>query len=127
MLLIGVLGFSFGFQVFGANVPDSATLKRDPILGISIANFECHKYQKLSPSVGELYGGKTTKVDSSLDCGFVCTKLNRCFSFNFGITPDVNGKHICEVLSTDKYNSSEQLRPSLNSHHFSIMVRHVLT
>lgn len=42
--------------------------------------------------------------------------------YNFQKDADNEGKHVCEALSTDKYNNSEDFHPSEGFDHFSIAV-----
>ena len=44
-------------------------------------------------------------VDSMEDCAMACFVQRECFSFNLG-NPSKAGKHECELLRTDKYNSN---------------------
>ncbi|XP_015765149.1 PREDICTED: neurocan core protein-like isoform X2 [Acropora digitifera] len=60
-------------------------------------------------------------ADNSFSCAFSCLNNLACFSFNFAAFPDVAGKFICEILSSDKYNSSKGFLPSKSFHHFSIV------
>ena len=62
-------------------------------------------------------------VEDSLSCAFSCLDNLACFSFNFAAFPDEAGKFVCEILSSDKYNNSENFLPSKSLHHFSIVVR----
>ena len=59
---------------------------------------------------------------NSLSCAFSCLNNLACFSFNFAAFPDEAGKFSCEILSSDKYNNSNDFLPSKNFHHFSIVV-----
>ena len=45
-----------------------------------------------------------------------------CFSYNMASFPDVNGKFLCELLSSDKYNNSDKFITSKEFHHFHIPV-----
>ncbi|XP_067048419.1 versican core protein-like [Acropora muricata] len=60
-------------------------------------------------------------ADNSFSCAFSCLNNLACFSFNFAAFPDVAGKFTCEILSSDKYNSSKGFLPSKSFHHFSIV------
>ena len=62
-------------------------------------------------------------VENSLSCAFSCLKNLACFSFNLAAFPDKAGKFTCEILTSDKYNNSENFLPSKTFHHFSIEVR----
>ena len=56
------------------------------------------------------------------DCTFACLKIPSCFSYNMANFPDVNGKFLCELLSSDKYNNSDKFITSKEFHHFHIPV-----
>ena len=64
-------------------------------------------------------------VENSLLCAFSCLDNLACFSFNVAAFPDKAGKFTCEILSSDKYNTSEGFLPSKTFHHFSIVVRNL--
>ncbi|CAH3188757.1 unnamed protein product, partial [Porites lobata] len=48
------------------------------------------------------------------DCGYACLEIPSCFSYNVAAFPDVNGKLLCELLPSDKFNASKEF------HHFYI-------
>ena len=56
------------------------------------------------------------------DCAFACLNIPSCFSYNMATFPDVNGKFLCELLPSDKYNNSEKFITSKEFHHFHIPV-----
>ena len=60
------------------------------------------------------------------ECAFSCLDNLACFSFNLAAFPDKAGKFTCEILSSEKYNNSENFLPSKTFHHFSIVVRSYL-
>ena len=64
-------------------------------------------------------------VKDSLSCVFSCLDNLACFSFNLAAFPDEAGKFVCKILSSDKYNNSENFLPSKTLHHFSIVVRNL--
>ncbi|KXJ13423.1 hypothetical protein AC249_AIPGENE19219 [Exaiptasia diaphana] len=61
---------------------------------------------------------------SEKECGKGCTRNSTCFSFNFGTKPVFHigdePQYLCELLPTDKYNSSQLFAPSADFHHYSI-------
>lgn len=61
-------------------------------------------------------------VPDGIDCGLACLTSTSCFSYNLAAFHDVNGKLLCELLSSDKYNNSDKLIESPIFHHFSIWV-----
>ena len=56
------------------------------------------------------------------DCAFACLNIPSCFSYNMATFPDVNGKFLCELLPSDKYNNSDKFITSKEFHHFRIPV-----
>ena len=54
-------------------------------------------------------------VKDSLSCAFSCLDNLACFSFKVARFPDKAGKCTCEILSSDKYNNSENFLPSQDS------------
>lgn len=61
-------------------------------------------------------------VPDGIDCGFACLTSTSCFSYNLAAFPDVNGKLLCELLPSDKYNNTDKFIESPIFHHFSIWV-----
>ncbi|XP_068721423.1 uncharacterized protein [Montipora capricornis] len=57
-----------------------------------------------------------------MDCAFKCLAKMSCFSFNFAtLAADSNsGRHLCELLASDKYNHANSFVPSRDFHHFAI-------
>ena len=103
-------------------IDNDVTLSRNPAQQAkSSAFFMRHDKHRLTAPQG--IHGTTTKEESCISCGLTCGRFTWCFSFNFGINPCRDGKHVCEILSTDKYNNSEGFQPSQEFHHFSIVVR----
>ncbi|XP_078383523.1 uncharacterized protein LOC144666043 [Oculina patagonica] len=83
--------------------------------GIAFANFRAHKFSYLnitSLGTGYIFDGK--------ECGVACVNIPSCFSFNLAAFYDINGKILCELLPSDKYNNSDKFVPSQFFHHFSI-------
>ena len=56
------------------------------------------------------------------DCGYACLEIPSCFSYNVAAFPDVNGKLLCEILPSDKFNNSDKFNTSRDFHHVSIAV-----
>ena len=85
--------------------------------GVAFANFKAHKFSYLSiTSIG------TDFVLNRKECGVGCANIPSCFSFNLAAFYDINGRILCELLPSDKYNNSEKLVSSQSFHHFSIAV-----
>ena len=64
-------------------------------------------------------------VKDSLSCVFSCLDNLACFSFNLAAFPDKAGKFVCEILSSDKYNNSENFLQAKTFHHFRIVLRNL--
>ena len=85
--------------------------------GIAFANFKAHKFSYLNiTSLGTDY------VLNGKECGVACVNIPSCFSFNLAAFYDINGRKLCELLPSDKYNNSDKFVSSQFFHHFSIGV-----
>ncbi|KAL9984567.1 hypothetical protein ACROYT_G006877 [Oculina patagonica] len=58
-------------------------------------------------------------VNSMEDCAMACLAHWECFSFNLG-NLTMAGKHECELIRTDKYNSNSTYSNSNDFHHFFV-------
>lgn len=58
-------------------------------------------------------------------CALNCLVTVRCRSFNLKLQAELDGKHLCELLASDKFNhsDSEGYEVSTEFHHYSIAVR----
>ena len=65
------------------------------------------------------------RVHDALYCAFNCLRKGRCFSFNVAVFPDADGKYECQLLATDKYSSSHNLKSTKEFNHHSILVRKI--
>ncbi|XP_067047231.1 neurocan core protein-like [Acropora muricata] len=83
--------------------------------------FEFVYFQEDKFSVLNIIALAKRVVKDSLSCAFSCLGNQKCFSFNIAAFPDKAGKFTCEILSSDKYNNSENFLPSRTLHHFSIV------
>ena len=99
-------------------IDGSKALKRHAGEDVSYANFALHKfrYLNLAPLV-------STLVKEPRDCGKLCVDHSSCFSTNLAAFRDQNGKMACELLPSDKYNSSNKFIDDATFHHLSIKVR----
>lgn len=61
-------------------------------------------------------------IEDANDCGFACLENTSCFSYNLAASPDSNGKLLCELLPSDKYNNPDKFVSNKFFHHFSISV-----
>ena len=111
----------FVIHVFSLNeVSGAKNMKKTTGQGISYANFVRDPFHYLN----------ATKICSSLvhvdacnvDCGAACLSDPSCVSFNVAARPDIHGHLPCEILATDKYNSSDQFQQNQEFHHYSIYV-----
>ena len=85
--------------------------------GVAFANFKAHKFSYLNiTSLGTDY------VLSGKECGIACVNIPPCFSFNLAAFYDINGRVLCELLPSDRYNNSDKFISSQFFHHFSIGV-----
>ena len=85
--------------------------------GVAFANFKAHKMSYLNiTSIG------TDDVVDGKECGFACVDISSCFSYNLAASYDINGRKLCELLPSDKYNNSDKFVSNQSFHHFSIVV-----
>ena len=85
--------------------------------GLAFANFKAHKMSYLNiTSIGADY------VVDGEECGFACVDISSCFSYNLAASYDINGRKLCELLPSDKYNNSDKFVSNQSFHHFSIVV-----
>ena len=61
-------------------------------------------------------------IQDEIDCSYACLEIPSCFSYNIAAFPDVNGKLLCELLPSDKFNNSGKFNASREFHHFYIPV-----
>ena len=99
--------------------PPLAGAVDEPTHGVSSAYFEIHESRRLSPSSGV---GFSAKAASPVECALACRRLPWCLSYNFQKTPDKNGRHICECLDVHKATNTEDLNPSDEFDHYSVLV-----
>ena len=94
------------------------SVSRGVLRGITFANFKAHKFSYLN--ITDLVG--TDYVLKEEECGFACVNAPSCFSYNVAAFSDINGRILCELLQSDKYNNSDKFLSSQFFHHFSIAV-----
>ena len=56
-------------------------------------------------------------VQNNTECGFACLRITSCFSYNLAASSDINGKLLCELLPSDKFNNSDKFTSSPFYHH----------
>ena len=96
---------------------DKAFSRSEPNIGVSFVNFKEDKFSYLNITILGY-----SHVDWMPQCSFACLETPTCFSYNLAAYPDINGKRLCEVLPSDKYNNSDKFMSSESFHHFSIAV-----
>ena len=116
-----VLGFTAHLVNQAASevyIDGSKALKRDAGEGVAYANFALHKFRYLNvtPLV-------SASVKELRECGKLCVDHSSCFSTNLAAFRNQNGKMICELLPSDKFNNSNEYIENATFHHFSIEVR----
>ncbi|XP_068705742.1 uncharacterized protein [Montipora foliosa] len=83
--------------------------------GVSYVNFKEDKFSYLKITILGY-----SHVDWMPQCSFACLETPTCFSYNLAAYPDINGKLLCELLPSDKYNNSDKFISNESFHHFSI-------
>ena len=61
----------------------------------------------------------SSSVTESSQCAWACVETVTCFSFNVAAQPDIEGRTLCELLPTDKYNASDKFKANSSYHHYS--------
>ena len=85
--------------------------------GVRYANFKEDKFSYLNITILGY-----SHVDRTPQCSLPCLETPTCFSYNLAAKPDINGKLLCELLPSDKYNNSDKFVSNEFFHHFSIAV-----
>ena len=98
-------------------IDGSKALKRDAGDGVAYANFAAHKFRSLNlaPLVVAL-------IKEPRECVKLCVDHSSCFSTNLAVFHDQNGRIMCELLPSDKYNNPNKFVDSAAFHHLSIKV-----
>ena len=86
---------------------------RDLANGLSYANFDKQKRFRLN--AGQL---ENTTAQSSSQCCAKCLPNKNCFSVNYGGI----GRNECQLLSANKFQSSDQMMIDKTFEHFSVVV-----
>ncbi|CAH3158006.1 unnamed protein product [Porites lobata] len=107
--------YLFLMGVFSTLPNDSEAFSEGSIGEFLYVNFMMNEFSYLNiTSVGR------NLIQEEDDCAFACLKIPSCFSYNMATFPDVNGKFLCELLASDKYNNSDKFITSKEFHHFHI-------
>lgn len=91
-------------------------LQRSPDKRLQFAMFKDYLFHALDDKMIE-----TAYVETVKHCLLKCVKNRQCFSSNIGVTSRHDRKVLCELLSSDKYNSSGSFQQSPSFHHYSIL------
>lgn len=67
----------------------------------------------------------SVQVQDSISCVVQCLRHEFCHSVNFAVDTDLRGYHICELLSSDKYQFPNEFVKSYSFHHYGIEVRSI--
>ncbi|XP_068737137.1 uncharacterized protein [Montipora capricornis] len=86
--------------------------------GVRYANFKEDKFSYLNITILGY-----SHVDRTPQCSLACLETVTCFSYNLAAYPNINGKLLCELLPSDKYNNSDKFMSNESFHHFSIASR----
>ena len=87
---------------------------------IAFLNFVSHLNNRLNISTIN-----SEFVENVEDCQFLCISTSKCLSLNFEIISNVEGRHLCQLLSATKYNKSDYFGPSDRFHHFTTIVSNI--
>ncbi|XP_068708476.1 sushi, von Willebrand factor type A, EGF and pentraxin domain-containing protein 1-like [Montipora foliosa] len=102
-------------QLLKRKKADKAISRGEPNVGVSFVNFKEDKFSYLNITILGY-----SHVDWMPQCSFACLETPTCFSYNLAAYPDINGKLLCELLPSDKYNNSDKFISNEAFHHFSI-------
>ena len=93
------------------------TLQRGTFKRLQYAIFKTDLFHSLDGKAIEV-----GYVETEKHCLLKCVKNLHCFSANIGVRSGNNGQVLCELLSSDKYNSSKSFRANASFHHYRISV-----
>lgn len=68
----------------------------------------------------------TIKVRDKKDCVLTCTEVPWCRSVNVKITPESDGRYVCELISVDKFTNKNGIKKNASFVHYSIKVLNFL-
>ncbi|XP_001638333.2 signal peptide, CUB and EGF-like domain-containing protein 3 isoform X2 [Nematostella vectensis] len=99
---------------------------RDKDSGFISNKFVAHPGKRLALPISQAEDNnqsivqKSVLVDDVMDCSFECLTEGWCHSVNVRLTATKSGRHVCELISTDRYNHSEYLVQDKDFVHFGI-------
>ena len=109
ILLNGCLCLYFGFFA------EAIEVQIDAFTSARMFSFVEHKWYYLEASKQMVFN-----VSEFADCAMKClTGVPACLSLNAASSPDEEGVFWCELLLSDMYNNSVNLRENAMSHHYS--------
>ena len=101
--------------IFDVTTVHCQSFKRSLNSRISYAQFVGNPLTKLT-----ILPLATLQVSSLGECTFECINNKECFSVNFGAkTP---GKHVCELINTDRFSQLDKFAASQDFDHYNIKV-----
>ena len=104
--LIFLVSVSFRPISGAINLESSSYIQIDKGRYLSVTKDAIHSIFVLSPD----------------ECRMKCVRTLSCLSLNLATVSDDNGMVMCEMLSTNKYEFSTQLKPNKNFHHYTVLV-----
>ncbi|CAH3113753.1 unnamed protein product, partial [Porites lobata] len=109
--------YFFLLWIFVTFATDSQAFSQGSIGNFFYVNFMISEFSYLNiTSIGR------NLIQVENDCGYACLKIPSCFSYNVATFPDVNGKLLCELLPSDKFNNSDKFNASREFHHIYILL-----
>lgn len=111
-----ILVSNFG-QIEAENTQVVKSFLRDKVNAFGYARFIKHENTMLNLTA--ISKGFLNNVGQ---CAYICANSSNGFSFNFVTTPDIYGRHVCEIFATDKYRRQDSFicKPGVN--HYSVAV-----
>ncbi|CAH3030487.1 unnamed protein product, partial [Porites evermanni] len=107
--------YFFLLYIFVTFATNSEAFSQGSIGNLFYVNFMISEFSYLNiSSIGR------NLIQDENDCGYACLEIPSCFSYNVAAFPDVNGKLLCELLPSDKFNNSDKFNASKEFHHFYI-------
>ena len=97
------------------HVDGTRSLKRAAGDGLAYANFAVQKFRYLNLTIL-----MSASVKELGECGRLCVDQSSCFSTNLAAFSDQDGRILCELLPSDRYNNSDKFLENAEFHHMSI-------
>ncbi|XP_068705770.1 uncharacterized protein [Montipora foliosa] len=110
-----ILMLVLSYVVATVKKADKAISRGEPRTGVSFVNFKEDKFSYLNITILGY-----SHFNWMPQCSFACLETPTCLSYNLAAYPDINGKLLCELLPSDKYNNSDKFMFNESFHHFSI-------